>query len=135
MLLTDDNKSILSNAITIKEDKSVSSFDDIKSSKLTVKIIEVKEISESQNQIKSEGQIEHADQSHIEEKIISENNDNITKEGEKEEDSKNIAEAEEEDILSLEEILNREVEKLSPGGVCWSSSRDKKRTLCTFYVR
>ena len=134
MLLTDDNKSILSNAITIKEDKSVSSFDDIKSSNLTVKIIEVKEISESQKQIKSEGQIEHADQSHVEEKIISENNDNVTKE-EKDEDSKNIAEAEEEDILSLEEILNREVEKLSPGGVCWSSSRDKKRTLCTFYVR
>ena len=35
----------------------------------------------------------------------------------------------------LVEILNRELEKFSAAGVSWHLSRDKKRTLCMFYVR
>ena len=118
-LLTEDNKSIASNIINKEEEKSVSTFDDVKSSKLSVKIIEVQEISESKKP-----------------KEVKENNDSISMEDKiNVEDNDPKPTEEKEDILSLEEILNRELEKMSAAGVCWHLSRDKRRTLCMFYVK
>jgi hypothetical protein len=40
-----------------------------------------------------------------------------------------------EDILTLEEILNKELSQLSVSGVTWQQSRDKTTILAMFFVR
>ena len=60
--------------------------------------------------------------------------DQKEEEEERKDNGQNITETG--DILSLEEILYKELEKFSTaGGVCWHLSKDKKRTLCMFFVR
>ena len=112
-----------------QDKKSLSTFDETKSTN-SVKVIEVKEVSENKNQIVLEegrGDLEiknHADQP---------DNDNNQKEEEGKDKAQTITETA--DILSLEEILCRELEKFSTAGVCWHLEREKKRTLCMFFVR
>ena len=39
------------------------------------------------------------------------------------------------DIMTLEEVLNKELVNFSASGVCWQMSRDKKNVLSMFFVR
>ena len=118
-----------SNNLTTEDKKSVSTFDEIKSTN-SVKVIEVKEISEKRSQKVLEEEPQKIEVNNFEEQS---NNDDKHKEEEKNGNLQNIPEPG--DILSLEEILNRELEKFSTAGVCWHLSREKNRTLCMFFVR
>ena len=40
-----------------------------------------------------------------------------------------------EDIMTLEEVLNKELLNISASGVCWQVSRDKKNVLSMFFVK
>ena len=40
-----------------------------------------------------------------------------------------------EDVFTMEEIVNRELTNFAVSGLCWQISRDKKNTLCMFFVR
>ena len=118
-----------SNIITTEDKKSVSTFDDTKSTN-SVKVIEVKEVSENKTQKVLEEVRENIEIKNYADKP---DNDNNQKEEERKDHGENITETG--DILSLEEILYKELEKFSTAGVCWHLSKDKKRTLCMFFVR
>ena len=104
---------------------SVSTFDDVNSSISSVRVIEVQEISESE-QAKKEKENNNLD---LEERTINVENENL-----KDTEIKEVVQSDR-DFLSLEEILNIELEKMSAAGVCWHLSRDRRRTLCMFYVK
>ena len=124
-LLTEDNKSIASKIKNKEEEMSVSTFDDVNSSISSVRVIEVQEISESE-QAKKEKENNDLD---LEERTINVENENL-----KDTEIKEVVQSDR-DFLSLEEILNIELEKMSAAGVCWHLSRDRRRTLCMFYVK
>ena len=116
-----------SNIITTEDKKSVSTFDDTKSTN-SVKVIEVKEQKDSH--VETEKNIGGTGISGAVKDAI----DQKEEEEERKDNGQNIIETG--DILSLEEILYKELEKFSTaGGVCWHLSKDKKRTLCMFFVR
>ena len=118
-----------SNIITTEDKKSLSTFDDTKSTN-SVKVIEVKEVSENRSQKTFEEGRENIEIKNVADQP---NTDHNQKEKENEDNGQNITETG--DILSLEEILYRELEKFSTAGVCWHLSNEKKRTLCMFFVR
>ena len=117
-----------SNVITPEDNKSVSTFNETKSTN-SVKVIEVKEVQDNRTRKVSikgheNGEIKNDGDQH--------DNDNKK---EKAEENKDNGQIPTEDILSLEEILYRELEKFATAGVCWHLTKDKKRTLCMFFVR
>ena len=119
----------LSNILTTEDKKSVSTFDETKSTN-SVKVIEVKEVSEKKSQKVLEEETKNNEINNFGDQS---NNDDKHKEEDRNDNLENIPEPG--DILSLEEILNRELGKFSTAGVCWHLSREKNRTLCMFFVR
>lgn len=106
-------------------DESGSAEADATGSSASVRIIEVKEVQNESTEISSTGVEDNSQPTKT-------STTNSVKDFESIENEKKV---DVEDVFTMEEIVNRELTNLAVSGLCWQISRDKKNTLCMFFVR
>ena len=94
----------------------------------SVKVIEVQSIADKNK----DEDISEQDETEVKNKDVHEK---VTDVGSKATEETDDGKCNVEEILSMEKILVKELEKMSASKITWQTSPDKKFKLCIFYVR